>query len=354
MTSSGPSGWHDALVVSSTVAESQQMLGTAVREIAGSLARADALAAEALLSGLLGKCGGAATLIDYAVVAKQSDAMTLLHLVRTLTDDAAERDRATQRLDGLRGRPPAWVKTLDAVTIGDCWQYQDALGDTVSVLCAFERHGAHHGLVAQLVYDQRVAGWAKALYLIDDPAAVLAGVRDQVAASDGALRLSALPPARARAVIEDGIAASTTRPGLDPDDSVARYRLLALARCRSLPGPRRAPTMPERRRDALVAEFLNANGIRRTAAVLRCARMIVDYGCDTDDGDPLRISPVKVAGMAARLRRDLDTNQRKVLPVVLNAYLPWAGAKRGVPPRLLGDAIARARKLAPDYALATD
>jgi hypothetical protein len=280
--------------------------------------------------------------------------MTLLHLVRTLAEDQAERTRAAEQLAGLRGRPPAWAKTLDAVTIGDCWQYQEALGDTVSVLCAFERDGAHHGLVAQLVFDQRVAGWVRALYLIDDPAAVLAGVRDQVAASEGALRLTALAPARARAAIEDGIAATTTRPGLAADDSVARYRLLALARCRALPGPRRAPSMTTRRRDALVTEFLDDNGIKRTSAVLRCARMIVDYGCDTDDGDPFRISPVRVAGMAARLRRDLDTNQRKVLPVVLNAYLPWAGAKRGVPPRLLGEAIARARKMAPDYALATD
>ena len=338
----------------STVAESQQILGTAVREIAGSLSRADALAAEALLSGLVGKCGGAATLIDYAVVAKQSDAMTLLHLVRTLAEDEGERTRAADQLAGLRGRPPSWVKTLDAVTIGECWQYQEALGDTVSVLCSFERNDTQHGIVAQLVFDQRVAGWAKALYLIDDPTAVLAGVREEVAASEGALRLTALPPARARAAIEDGLAATATRPGLAPDDSVARYRLLALARCRTLPGPRRAPTMPERRRDALVAEFLDDNGIKRTAAIMRCARMIVDYGCDTDDGDPLRISPVRVAGMAARLRRDLDTNQRKVLPTVLNAYLPWAGAKRGVPPRLLGEAIARARRMAPNHALVAD
>jgi hypothetical protein len=341
-------------VVSSTVSESQQVLGTAVREIAGSLARADALAAEALLSGLLGKCGGAATLIDYAVVAKQSDAMTLLHLVRTLAEDKAERTRAAEHLVGLRGRPPAWAKALDAVTIGECWQYQEALGDNVSVLCSFERDGAQHGIVAQLVFDQRVAGWAKALYLIDDPAGVLAGVREQVASSDGALRLTALPPARARAAIEDGLAATATRPGLAPEDSVARYRLLALARCRALPGPRRAPAMTERRRDALVTEFLDDNGIKRTSAILRCARMIVDYGCDTDDGDPLRLSPVRMVGMAARLRRDLDTGQRKVLPVVLNAYLPWAGAKRGVPPRLLGEAIAHARRIAPDHAMIPD
>src|SRR5262245_28235106 len=75
VTSPRRPAWQDATVDSSTVSDSQQTFGTAVREIACALSRADALAAEALLSGLLGKCGGAATLIDYAIVAKQSDAM---------------------------------------------------------------------------------------------------------------------------------------------------------------------------------------------------------------------------------------------------------------------------------------
>lgn len=329
--------------VSRTAADSQHVFGTAVREIAGSLAHTDALAAETVLSTLLGKCQATTTLIDYATVAKQSDAMTLLHLLRTLAPERRDRDLAVERLAGLRGRPPAWAKTLDAITVGECWRYQDLLGDSASVLCPFERDGEHHGLVVQLVFGR--ATWTKAIYLIDDPAAVLAGVREQVDAGGGALELSALAPARARALIEDGIAAGM-RHDTAVDESFARYRLLALARCRAMPGPRRTPALPARRRDALVAEFLDDNGIRHTKAALRCARLIVDYGCDTDDGDPLRISPGKVAGMAARLRRELDAEQRKILPTVLEAYLPWAGAKRGVPPRLLGDAIARGRRMA--------
>jgi hypothetical protein len=311
-----------------------------------------------LASGLLGKCWRprtvtdppepqfATTLIEYTTVAKQSDALALLHVMRTLAPEQRDRDLAAERISGRNGRPPAWTKTLDAVTVGECWRYQDVLGDTVSVLCPFERGGARHALIVQTMFDQQWLGWAKEIHLVDDPDALLAGVRERVAASGGVLELAAIAPARARALIEDGIAGSTVTPGLAVDESFARYRALALARCRALPGPRRAPALPVRRRAALVTEFFDANGIERTEAATRCARLIVDYGCDADNGDPLRISPVKVARMTARLDRDLDADQRKLLPVVLDAYLPWAGAKRGVPPRLLGDAVARGRRLA--------
>ena len=104
-------------------------------------------------------------------------------------------------------------------------------------------------------------------------------------------------------MIEDGIAASDVTTDPELDEIYYGNRALALARCRAMPVRESAAVISEfdeAARAALVSRFLNeVGGPLPPGPAARLARLIVDYGCDRDSGQPLRVGPGKFSTFLA-------------------------------------------------------
>jgi hypothetical protein len=99
----------------------------------------------------------------------------------------------------------------------------------------------------------------------------------------------------------------------------------------------RRPVWRRDRRAMLIAEFLSsdeAEDLSDRQAASRCADHIVEYGCDRDFGQPLRMSPAKVeAFLLDWLPRKvmLSPGEQDAIPHTLLAWVRWAGARTGMP-----------------------
>jgi hypothetical protein len=70
-------------------------------------------------------------------------------------------------------------------------------------------------------------------------------------------------------------------------------------------------------------------------SVARCARLIVDYGADWDNGRPLRVSPLKTEAILdawVPARVTLSVADVAAMPTVMSAWVRWAGTRTGLPP----------------------
>jgi len=276
--------------------------------------------------------------VGHAARKRTTGALALLRCVsvlgaphlRTMAAAAADAMAA----DGVAD--PPWAQRLGACAPTWSLAYGDVFGDQTSVLVAFERDGRSHGLV--VLVDHTLGGLAKDAFVTDDPQAV----RSQIQAlSEPTTWLREVSAEQARSLLEPAFAVTDSM--LDPPlgEDFRSTRALALARIRVLPRSADSPAEPAEfspaERDAIVAEFLAATQARRlpdTTVARECARLIVDYGCDYDAGQPLRVSPAKTeVFLMDWLPRTvvLTAAQQESMPAAVRAWASWAGRRTGLP-----------------------
>lgn len=208
------------------------------------------------------------------------------------------------------------------------------------MLCAFERAGRTHGLSIMVDFNH-LGGWAKDILLCEEVEVMLELMRQSVDEAAGTMFLEAMDPGAARRLLEDALEATDNTWEPDVSSDFAGLRALALCRLTALPEP------PERTQPAEIGEDERAGTVRDFLAAPEaadlpsigdpayCARLIVDYGADYDDGKLLRVSPAKteiflIGWLAQRVL--LDADDRTLLRQLVPAWIQWSARREGLPP----------------------
>jgi hypothetical protein len=278
--------------------------------------------------------------IGHASRAGTREAMALLRALAVLGVTPAQRDAAAGVAD------PPWSATIGRVRVGACWRLADVFGDQASLLAMFGYGSRERGLVA-LVDFNHLGGWVKDLFVTPEPARVLGELR-KAARSEPFAVLDQVDPSEARRLLEGGLAATDATWEPEVSDELRQFRALALARCRAMPEPDRAaqpvPEIDDAQRDAILTEFLaspHASQLPDEAARYG-ARLLVDFGADYDAGQPLRVSPAKIAGFLldwVPAKAILDEADRDALPGVVAAWVGWAGERTGLDPAAVAQLV---------------
>ena len=217
----------------------------------------------------------------------------------------------------------------------------DVYGDQTSVYCEFSYGSRRHALAVLLDCDP--VGWVLDAWITDDPELTV---------------LDRIDPAVARRMIEEGIAERDAAGDLGPigdaedeePEAFREFRALALTRCRAMPEPPPVADpveVPEAERTLLVEEFLGspeAKELPDAPETRSCARVIVDFGADFDEGRPLRVSPAKVEMFVHDWLPDeeLDDEVVEAMPAVLVAWTRWAGERSQLPAAAVTNVVEQA------------
>jgi hypothetical protein len=266
--------------------------------------------------------------IRQAAAMATSEAVALLACMRTLAPTAQGRALAEAAAAGLIDAgvaAPAWASSVGIVHASKCWYGTDVYDDAPVVLCSFVDSRDAHAMVVRIDNTVHGGGFAQDIDLIDDLPDVLSELRMEARTSRGTKRLSAISRAKARALIEKSLL-RTDKLDIPVADTFARFRALALARCRAMPRPTPLPVPSAEERRTLV-ESLTA----RSTAPAVCAELLVDYSCDVDTGDPLRISPSKIENFLRRWapdRPEMDKAAIAAMPEFMVDYVEWAAERR--------------------------
>jgi hypothetical protein len=267
---------------------------------------------------------------------------------------------------------PAWVAELGRVRVTGAYAYGDRYGDQTTYLATYEYENPELGgpdhVVAVLV-DHNL-GIAKDLLVASPANAVLEQVRASVGTdSDGMTWFAEPELTTVHAAATAYLRAADIAAELPDEESLRANRALVLARLARLPThqPSTADTREsaaESTSDALlnVAEFLGSPdaqlaGLAGRAGTEResldyCLGLIVDFGRQRG-GDPLRWSPYAVRLFLldwVHQRAVLDTDDQRLLPDVLGAWVSWAGRRLDLPIPAINDTIATVRQVRGEFA----
>lgn len=265
-------------------------------------------------------------------------AAALLAGLRVLAETEEEREAAAAALGTVLGRgipEPEWAADLGAVTVGECWRTGDVFGDESSLLCVFSRGGLEHGLLA--LVDFAEGGRIRDVVVVDKPHDVLAEMRQQAADDPELVTLERVLPERAHQLLADGLAATDAVEEPDVSEDYARFHALALTWSRALPAPEPSPETtewPEQVRDEVVSDFIGSGLVEDSEAMRFYARLLVDYGCETEPGSPLRVGPEKLARFLEALldgEFEVDEAYEDALEPALLGWVTWAADRAGLP-----------------------
>jgi hypothetical protein len=334
----------------------------AAREL---LAVRSPLDAELMVSELLGTwwpqrhhtAGGAGVeqvvgegLVEYAAGQPSPAALALLSGVACLGTprQAIAAEQAAIEMIDSGVRAPAWADHLGAVAPAECYVNSDEWGDQDEIICVFSYAGEEpHALVS--VLDYNAEGMIRDGWVTSRVDKLLEHCR-QAAAGKPTETFKQVDPSHARKALQAALDATDAAEDPPVSESFASYHAFIRARVRALPpaaarGPRLRRTWTRERRALIAAEFLasdEAEDLSDRQAASRCADRIIDFGCDQDSGRPLRMSPGKVQNfMLSWLPRRvmLSAADQDAMPHVLAAWVRWAGHKRGLAEKAIGQTL---------------
>lgn len=318
------------------------------------------LDAELIVSEVLGTWWGQRTaagdveevvgerLVEHAGRAGTPAALALLTGIACLgtARQAAMAERAALALMDRGVARPGWADRVGMVAVEECFTSRDVFGDQDTLVCIYSYDGAdRHALVAQV--DHNRSGMVRDAWVSSQVDRVLEHCREDER-TNPLMLFEPLDPRQARALLEHGL--EIVGAAADPPvrETFPAYHAFVRARMRALPPGGRPPAPPvygRDRRAMLAARFLasdEAEGLSDRSAAGRCVDRIIEYGCEQDQGRPLRVSPVKCE------RFLLDWLPRKVLlspaeqdamPHVLAAWVRWAGRRSGLSPQAVRAAL---------------
>ncbi|MGH8823704.1 MAG: DUF1841 family protein, partial [Jiangellaceae bacterium] len=291
------------------------------------------------------------------------EAVAALHALRAVATTEDVRDAAGAAARSLNRPAPPWAETIGDVDVVECWRMGDVYGDQADIMSVFSYGEARHAVMT-LVDFNHLGGWVKDTFPIDEPDEALAQMRSAVAESDGIATISPIDPAEARRLLEKAFEATEMTWEADVGDTYAEFRALALARCRALPDT--APSRPEPdpvpddERERIVEEFLasdEAATLQPPDSARYGAWLIVDYGCDYDESQPLRVSPAKIENFTLGwLPRKvmLDAEDRATMPAVVSAWTRWAAARSDLPAAAVTEVLDAAQRVGEQFDEAYD
>jgi len=279
-------------------------------------------------------------LIGYCRRTGSPQAVAALHALRVVATTEEARDAAAAAVDALNRPAPPWAGRIGEVDVHEAWWMGDVYGDQADVMCVFG-YGADRHAVMTLVDFNHLGGWVKDVFPTDDPDQTLVQLRTAVEESDGITTLRPVEPADARRLLEKGFEATEMTWQPDVADTYAEFRALALARIRALPDT--APPLAEPaevtadERERIIEDFLASDEVAKLPSVESaryCARLIVDYGCDYDESQPMRVSPAKMENfLLGWLPRKvmLDEDDKAAMPAAVAAWTRWAAGRSDLP-----------------------
>jgi hypothetical protein len=253
------------------------------------------------------------------------------------------------------GPAPAWAGQVGRVRLAGAWAMSDVYGDQTEYILIFEYLDAEVGGPphAVCVLADHGLGVVKDCWLSLEPDGIIDDCRRSAATEDD-LILGEVDAALARTVIRDLFAATDELSELPESTQLAEERGAVLARVAALPSGGKAPDRPgPDERAVLVDDFLGAPEGRLDGpdaeVVAVCAQLLVDYAADRGAGDPLRWSPraveIFLVDWAPR-SAVIDDECVRWLPVVLDAFIGYAGRRAELPEA----AVAAARQAVTDHA----
>lgn len=239
-----------------------------------------------------------------------------------------------------RESEPSWLACVGETTITAAAVMREDVFDDGFTVFLEARHANGDTHAVGVYIDNNLGVMAKDILLTDSIEQVAEIVRGQ-GCEEGEFTLEPLEPAVAAAKIHDAVA--LTEMTLDPPVSEDYPALRALAMLRADEAPGMAPLQGREEitaaeRDALRDEFLaspGGHGFARDGNEAYAVSLAIDFCADYVDGRPLRWSPVVVElFMTSWVPRKVlaDEGLFEVLPVALDAWVRFAGRKRGVPP----------------------
>ncbi|ACY97174.1 MULTISPECIES: hypothetical protein [Thermomonospora] len=310
------------------------------------------LDAELIVSEILGTWWGHRTpqgdadrivgeaLIGHAARARVPAALALLTGMAYLgtARQAVKAERAALDLMEHGVARPAWSDRVGMVTPEECFTSRDVYGDQDSVVCVYSYAGEdRHALVVQV--DHNRSSMVRDAWVSSRVGKLLEQCRHEHR-TNPLMRFVELDPRDARALLEHALDRTDAAEHPPVAESFARYHAFLRARVRALPPGGRRPTAPvygKDRRATLAARFLasdEAEELSDRSAAGRCVDRIIEYGCEHDQGRPLRVSPVKCEMFLLDwLPRKvlLSPDEQEAMPHVLAAWVRWAGRRSGLP-----------------------
>jgi hypothetical protein len=310
-------------------------------------------------------------LIAYAAEQGSPAALALLSGIACLGTprQSAQAEQAALELMERGVARPGWADHVGAVEAAQCYVNSDAFGDRDEVVCVFSYAGQEqHALV--VVVDYTAGGLVRDGWVTSQVGKLLEYCRESGggdARGSGSFEPSftQIEPFQARRLLAGALAVTENATNAAVSSSFPSYHAFIRARVRTLPPvlPKgavalaAAPLPPgmtaalrrqvwrRDRRAMLIAEFLasdEAEDLSDREAASRCADHIVEYGCERDFGQPLRMSPAKVeAFLLDWLPRKvmLSPAEQDAIPHALLAWVRWAGARTGMPAGRLADTL---------------
>jgi hypothetical protein len=234
---------------------------------------------------------------------------------------------------------PSWLPCVGETTVTSAAVMREDVFDDGFTVFLEARHATGDTHAVGVYIDNNLGVMAKDILLadsIDRVAEIVAGNPSD----GGELRLDRIEAAAAAAEIH--AAMGLTEMTLDPpvSEEYAAMRALAMLRADEV---RSVTSRPEREemsvaeRDALRDEFLSApegRGLATDGDEAFAVSLAIDFCADYVDGRPLRWSPVVVElFMASWIPRKVlaDEDLLAALPSALDAWVRFAGGKRGIP-----------------------
>ncbi|GAA5158597.1 MULTISPECIES: hypothetical protein [Amycolatopsis] len=329
---------------SSDAAESgSELLEEVLREFAELDSAAEPLRVELVTSEILGEWWEAgddlaAELIEFAEVAPEPERLVApLAALRALAPTEEQREAAGFALDKLGLGEPDWARSLNQVTVGECWRTADVYGDETSVLCVFGEGESAHGLLVSIGYAL-FGGWADEAVIVESPAEVIAEMQGQAAESGNLVTCERITPGRAHQLLADAFVGTELQTEPEVTDDYVRFRALAMARTRALPEPEPADPprvlSTEEQAEAIDAFFLATPEVEDTEAARVCALRLIEFGLEHDPRDPLRVGPDKLASFVDLVDDgaiELTDEQDEALERVLPAWARWGAVRDGLP-----------------------
>jgi hypothetical protein len=235
--------------------------------------------------------------------------------------------------------PPSWLAGVGETEITQAAVMREDIFDDGFTMFLEARHPTGESHAVGVYIDNNLGMMAKDILLADSIDRVAEIMRENPA-DDGEVRLDPIDPAAAAAEIHTAMDLTEMTLGPPVSEDYAGLRALAMLRADEAPGGAVATEreeLPGEHRDALRDEFLASPEGRAFAPDSDEAFVVslaIDFGADYVDGRPLRWSPVVVElFMADWVPRKVlaDTATFEVLPSALDAWVRFAGRKRGSP-----------------------
>jgi hypothetical protein len=234
---------------------------------------------------------------------------------------------------------PSWLSEVgEAQIVGAAAMREDIFDDGATMLLEARHPGGEVHAIGVYI-DNNLGVMAKDILLANSIEAV-AEIMEKNPQDDGRLRLEPVDPPRAAAEIRAALGLTDMTLGAPVSEDFAALRALALLRSDETPGIAEAPERDEiapEERDALRDEFLaSAEGreFEPDGDGAYAVSLAIDFCCGYVDGRPLRWSPVTVElFMADWVPRKVIAGDElfEVLPAALDAWVRFAGRKRGTP-----------------------